>query len=206
MRAHSLAMWILLLACRPPEVALSEAPPPDLASLSWMIGHWASPDGQSSETWTARGGAYVGVAFAPGKEGTWFEVLSIDDPGGALVYTARPGGAEPTAFAATGSGPQAARFENPHHDFPTSIAYVREGDALRARVAGPDGKGFDWEGVRADPIAAPDLPRSTLAPAGDAAFTARTVGPHEAVETGTEVTIWRKKDVWTEEYRVLLPD
>ena len=51
-------------------------------------------------------------------------------------------GGRPTIFSQAARGDGWIRFENPAHDFPNRIEYRRQGDRLRAYIAGPgrDGK------------------------------------------------------------------
>jgi hypothetical protein len=61
--------------------------------------------------------------------------------GGPPVYVAQPSGGDPVRFTYVAGDETSALFANPDHDFPTHIAYARDGDMLTARIWGPDGEG-----------------------------------------------------------------
>ncbi len=71
-----------------------------------------------------------------------FLILKAYDSG--LAYEARPSGQVAAEFRSTEIKEDMIRFENPEHDFPRRITYVRKGaDSLVARVDnGRDGEGF----------------------------------------------------------------
>ncbi len=117
----------------------------DAALPDWLAGHWCnSSDGESGEElWLpAAGGLMLGVnrTVASGRA-TQFEFLRIESGNGVPTYIAQPGGAAPTAFARSDSGENWMRFSNPAHDFPQHIEYRREGNQLKASIAGPDEDG-----------------------------------------------------------------
>lgn len=107
----------------------------------WMAGHWCGgEDGISiEETWLPeRGGSLHGVSrMARGDVVLSFEFLRIADDDGVPTYFAQPGGRSATPFRRIDGGADWVRFENPAHDFPQRIEYRREGDGLRAEIAGP---------------------------------------------------------------------
>ena len=112
--------------------------------LAWLNGGWASRDGDqwTEEHWTAaRGGVMLGTNLSgKGEKAGAFEFLRIAAGGdGAVYYWAAPGGRTPVAFRLVSVSDAEAVFENPEHDFPTRIAYRREGDVLTATISGPDG-------------------------------------------------------------------
>jgi len=115
------------------------------APPAWLAGSWCGQDGpaRSEESWLApAGGQMLGMSrtVAPGRS-TQFEFLRIDSVDGVLSYLAQPGGAAVTAFARTDGGERWIRFENPTHDFPRSVEYRRDGDTLKAEIAGPGKNG-----------------------------------------------------------------
>jgi hypothetical protein len=115
---------------------------------TWLAGCWAGDvrGTRVEERWidadrdTLLG---VGTTVAGGRLRE-FEFLRIVVDGGALAYLAQPGGAPPTRFAATSSGPAEVVFENPQHDFPKRVGYQRTGDRLLAWIDG----GAGGEGTR----------------------------------------------------------
>lgn len=111
----------------------------------WLGGHWCGHMGESQieEFWTAPAGdTLVGLSRTVGAAGTEsFEYMRIELREGQAHFIAQPGGAPPTAFALEAQAAQSATFRNPGHDFPQTVRYWREGAALRAEIAGPDGRG-----------------------------------------------------------------
>lgn len=117
----------------------------DLSSVAWMSGVWrTAPDDEgviTEEHWSEpAGNTMFGYSrtFA-GGETVFFEYVRMAyDDDGVLTYLASPNGRSPaTPFSMTRIGPNHVRFENPAHDFPQAIEYVRE-DArhMRATISG----------------------------------------------------------------------
>jgi hypothetical protein len=129
--------------------AQSSAPRPvpvraTLQQLAWLPGVWAGTMGRSSieERWTpAGGGAMLAVSRTVANDRLIaFEFLRIVERDGGLVYIAQPNGQPPTEFVLTAIEAHAATFENPAHDFPTTIRYTeREDGKLEATISGPRG-------------------------------------------------------------------
>jgi len=130
------------------------APPPD---MSWMAGYWLDcSDGREvSETWSdPRAGLSVGHAVTVSGGEVSFEAARIGPTPQGFAYVAQPGGAPPTVFILTGSGPGRAVFANAENDFPTRVIYERDGDALTARIEGEIGgqaRSMEWS-FRAAPL------------------------------------------------------
>ena len=123
--------------------ALAQAPA-TVEALDWMSGAWVSEaEGRwTEEHWTSpRGGLMLGVnrSGKADKAGA-FEFLRIS-PGkeGGVSYYAAPGGQPPVEFKLVSASASEVLFENPGNDYPTRIAYRRDGDALVATISGPDG-------------------------------------------------------------------
>lgn len=112
--------------------------------LGWLAGHWLSEaNGRwTEESWTMpRGGAMLGTSRSGrGETMREFEFLRIG-PGadGAIAYHAQPGGRPAVAFRLVARDATSATFENPAHDFPQRIRYVRDGDSLTATISAIDG-------------------------------------------------------------------
>jgi hypothetical protein len=111
-----------------------------LAQLSWVAGTWRGESGGMvfEERWTPpSGGAMLAVSrTVKGDRMVAFEFLRIVERDGTLVYVAQPGGRPPTEFTLTALAADSATFENPSHDFPKMIRYVRQADgSLEARVS-----------------------------------------------------------------------
>lgn len=122
---------------------------------AWMAGSWClSRNGeQIEEVWLApAGGLMLGMGRTTAGSGqrTHFEFMRIELRDGTTTYLAQPQGRLATAFKLIEADSSSARFENPAHDFPKRIEYRRDGNAMRAEIAGPgrDGKerviGFDF--------------------------------------------------------------
>ena len=69
----------------------------------------------------------------------WWEHTRIEENGGTLRFCALPKGQAGACFTAVSVAPNAVTFENPAHDFPTRVAYRRDGDELVAEISGKDG-------------------------------------------------------------------
>lgn len=116
-----------------------------ITNLSWLAGDWEGLAGPSTveERWSpAAGGAMLAISRTT-RGGTMsaFEFLCIAERGGGLVYTARPNAEAPTDFTLTHIDTDSATFENPAHDFPKRIRYVRRPDgSLAATISGADGQ------------------------------------------------------------------
>lgn len=120
------------------------APPARADELGWMSGLWlAESAGRwTEESWSApRGGVMLGHSRT-GREDVLreFEFLRIA-PGadGVLAYLAQPGGRPAVSFRLVARERTSATFENPQHDFPQRIRYVRDGDSLTATISAMDG-------------------------------------------------------------------
>ncbi|HEX6374738.1 MAG TPA: DUF6265 family protein [Allosphingosinicella sp.] len=124
--------------------AAPAVPPPGVAALAWMSGDWAEEKagGWTQESWSRpRGGAMLGTSLSGrGGQARDFEFMRIAaDADGTLTYWASPRGVPAVPFRLTSASAGAAVFENPRHDYPTRIAYRRQGNVLTATIAGPGG-------------------------------------------------------------------
>lgn len=110
----------------------------------WMAGAWLAeqPDGQWVEEWwsPAKAGIMLGAGRS-GKGGSvdWWEQTRIEQHEGKTRFCALPKGQNGACFPATKVTETEAVFENPAHDFPTRVAYRREGAELVAEISGPNG-------------------------------------------------------------------
>ena len=126
-----------------------------LQQLGWLAGSWAAiEDGVvTEEHWTVpRGGSMLGMNRVSNDERMiFFEHLRIEARGGGVVYLAAPVGQEPTPFKLASSENTKAVFTNPEHDFPRTITYEREGDALfvvAEGISGDEPKTATWKWQR----------------------------------------------------------
>jgi hypothetical protein len=111
---------------------------------SWLAGAWVAqqPDGSWSEEWwtPARGGIMLGAGRSgKGDQLDWWEQTRIERTGDKVTFCALPKGQKGACFTATKLSSSEVVFENPGHDFPTRVAYRREGDQLLAEISGPGG-------------------------------------------------------------------
>jgi hypothetical protein len=107
-----------------------------IANVSWMEGTWVSADAGETveEHWTSpAGGAMLGVSrtIANGQLRA-FEFLRIVERNGRLVYIAQPNGRPPTDFTMTRIDGASVTFENPDHDYPTTIRYEKRANGTIA--------------------------------------------------------------------------
>jgi hypothetical protein len=135
-----IVLGLLAAAGSPASPAAPPAPPAELASLSWMVGGWASNQAGewNEEHWlAARGGTMLGLhRDVKGGKTTGFEFLRIEARPEGLVYLASPGGKPATPFRAIEVSADRVVFENKEHDFPQRILYWRAPGALHARIEG----------------------------------------------------------------------
>lgn len=144
MRVHYLATASLALMFCTPTTTAHESPAPTPVSLTWLVGDWCGMQGQDGlqESWRLHGDLLLGMAgtVRDGKLRS-FEYTRIGTGKEGLEFIAQPGGVPPTSFALTSHGPQRVDFANTAHDFPQRVSYWREGEKLRAEIAGPGEKG-----------------------------------------------------------------
>jgi hypothetical protein len=117
----------------------------DISRMTWLAGDWEGPLGTSTvqERWSpAAGGAMLAISRTTrGATMSAFEFLCIAERAGSLVYTARPNADAPTDFVLTHVDTDSATFENPSHDFPKRIRYVRRADgSMAATISGASGQ------------------------------------------------------------------
>ena len=144
MRIEHLPIAFLLIAAAcsepaPPVVPNGTVVPPPpsvdaLANYRSLIGDWVdrgSPKFTCYEHWTAEGdSALRGFGYVMAKGDTVFiEDLRIASEQGKVVYSARiesQNNGQWVPFSAEGSGGDSLIFENPGHDFPQCITYVKD--------------------------------------------------------------------------------
>lgn len=128
----------------------SASPAATVDDLAWLAGDWASEaDGRwTEESWAPpRGGVMLGHSRSGrGETLRAFEFLRIAaGEDGAPAYIAQPQGRAPVMFRLVQRDAASATFENPAHDYPQRIAYVRAGDAMTATISAIDGsKARSW--------------------------------------------------------------
>ena len=121
------------------------APPAGVTDLAWMSGRWESVSANgrwTEENWSApRGGVMLGHSRSgAGDRLREFEFLRLQvGSDGVPAYLAQPGGRPGTAFRLTARDGTSATFDNPQHDFPQRIRYVRTGNIMVATISRLDG-------------------------------------------------------------------
>jgi hypothetical protein len=121
------------------------APRASVADLAWMSGRWESVSASgrwTEESWSVpRGGIMLGHSRSgSGDVVREFEFLRLQaGPDGVPAYLAQPGGRPATAFRLAAREGASATFDNPQHDFPQRIRYVRTGDTMVATISRLDG-------------------------------------------------------------------
>jgi hypothetical protein len=126
----------------------------DFKRLSWLEGTWTSTNSKPGQTgyenWKLTvlgelGG--VGVTMK-GNDTVFVEKFKIASRDGDLFYVADvPENKSPVYFKLTEITDNGFTCENPEHDFPKKIAYVKDGDKLKATISG-DGKSRDFLFIR----------------------------------------------------------
>ena len=113
-----------------------------IADVAWIEGTWTGTRGSQKieERWlNPTGGSMMATSRTTLASGVMvaFEFLCIVERDGGLVYTAMPNAAAPTHFVLTKIDADSATFENPTHDFPKAIRYVRKPDGtMEATISG----------------------------------------------------------------------
>ncbi|MBX9696089.1 MAG: hypothetical protein K2Z81_27120, partial [Cyanobacteria bacterium] len=94
------------------------------------------------EHWTRpAGGVMIGMGRELGDRNalSFYEYLRIEAKPDGLYYVAQPFGKSSTAFKLISNNKSGALFENPAHDFPQKIHYLRRGPAeLTVRLSAAD--------------------------------------------------------------------
>jgi hypothetical protein len=115
-----------------------------LDDLKWLAGCWEMQRGDrlTEEQWMApRGGVMIGMSRTTrGQTLVEFEQVRIETRGSDLYYIASPSRQATAEFKATSTSAGQVTFENPAHDFPTKVAYRKQGaDSLLASIEGQRG-------------------------------------------------------------------
>ncbi len=114
----------------------------EISDVRWLSGCWAIDGGQpgSGEQWTSpAGGSMFAVSrTVRNSKTTAFEFLRIiETEEGGLLYIALPSGQTLTTFVMISISANEVVFENPDHDFPQRVAYLRpSAERLIGRIEG----------------------------------------------------------------------
>ncbi len=120
----------------------SLAPKSSLDELAWLEGEWISEGkhggSQTHELWLRRGEEMKGFGLVIKKGDTTFvEDLVLRETDGVLNYVAKtPQNQSEVAFKLVNSSDTNWVFENPNHDFPKRIEYMKIGEGFTAIVSG----------------------------------------------------------------------
>ncbi|MDQ3071578.1 MAG: DUF6265 family protein [Acidobacteriota bacterium] len=109
--------------------------------VAWIAGCWTSSSGgrQVDEQWMKpAGGTMLGISRTVAKGRTVAtEFIQLREEADGLYYIALPSGQSEARFKLVAASEGSARFENPAHDFPQVITYVRQPDgSLVAQISG----------------------------------------------------------------------
>lgn len=120
------------------------APATSVSDLAWMGGRWLTSDGGrwTEEVWAGpRGGTMMGFSWtgegANIREYEYLRVQAGEDD--EVMYLAQPGSGAGVGFHLVRAEGTSATFENPTHDYPQRIRYVRTGDVMTATISAMDG-------------------------------------------------------------------
>ena len=123
--------------------AASQAAPSKhtINDVAWIAGCWSSAAGgrQIDEQWMKpAGGSMLGISRTVAKGRTVAtEFIQMREEAEGLFYIALPSGQSEARFKLVAAGEGSVRFENPAHDFPQVITYVRQADgSLVAQISG----------------------------------------------------------------------
>ncbi len=122
----------------------------DFSKLDWLEGTWkrtnAKPGRTASEVWkkisnTEWRGKGVNLR---GADTLFVEKIKVVQKDGSIFYVADvPQNKTEVYFKFIEVSNTHFVCENPQHDFPKKIAYVREGNTLKVTISG-DGKAMDY--------------------------------------------------------------
>jgi Domain of unknown function (DUF6265) len=119
----------------------------DLNDVAWLTGCWSQRTATGTTTdeqWMApSGGSMMGMSrnVRDGRT-VGYEFVRLVQREGVLVFMAMPSGQAPAEFSGTSVSDQGFVVENPDHDFPKRIEYLKNGpDSLIANVSA-DENGF----------------------------------------------------------------
>jgi len=133
------------------DTATAQAAPParTITDLKWLAGKWQQTikEGTLFENWTvASADSMAGVSgLINGKDTLVTEQIALTFRDGAIIYSPTVNGQnnnQPIPFTLTRNTADSFIFENPAHDFPSVITYVRiNTDSMIATISGnPGGK------------------------------------------------------------------
>lgn len=146
LRTFAVAVVVALLASLAPAARAADEAAPTLDRFAFFTGCWRATYGERviEELWLPpAGGVMLGLSRSvDGDALEIFEFVRLEQRDGAWHYVAQPRGVPPTWFKLTRLADGEAVFEDPAHDFPQKIRYLRIGaDELHAEISGPGRNG-----------------------------------------------------------------
>ena len=137
------ALVALIALAVPQEAEGPKVTSDDAPKLAWIVGTWAFQDGDKTvvEHWQPHAGTtFMGMSHTYSENRThFFEFMRIATHGGRIAYIVQPGGDSPRLFRATKVTEGEAVFENPAHDYPQRIRYVKTDEGMTATISLMDG-------------------------------------------------------------------
>ncbi|MBU2879770.1 DUF6265 family protein [Aliiglaciecola lipolytica] len=118
-----------------------------LTQLQWLVGNWqTTPDGNTQESWLKiSDDTLTGTGSSRDASGKLQqqESMRLVQMQTEIFYLAKVGhNSLPVAFRAKNCTANTVTFENPNHDFPKQIEYLRTENTLLVNVSGNNGRGF----------------------------------------------------------------
>ena len=111
-----------------------------LDDLGWLVGRWTADTaaGRSQALWTAPdGGLMLSVNLEIKSAGdTVYEFLRIEESGEGLTLCSSSNGEREIAFGLRELEGERVEFQRQFPDFPSLVAYWKDGDELCAKVEG----------------------------------------------------------------------
>jgi catechol 2,3-dioxygenase-like lactoylglutathione lyase family enzyme len=131
-----MAIWLLLLSL--PARLLAGGGELD---LDYLLGTWHIPQMNMYESWEKTDDGYAGKAYyLRGGEESIFELFTVAQEEGTWQYITDINGQGPTTFTLVEANEKGVLFENPEHDMPQSIHYMRdEAGSIKVRLQGNEG-------------------------------------------------------------------
>ena len=140
---NTLILAVVLVILSAGEIYSQEKQRPAMLSdFNWLIGAWKRETSRGTlyEKWTQVSDQTIeGESYRINNGAKKFtEFLRLHQFGNEIFYTAKvPHNAFPTPFKLIQSNDQKAVFENPDHDFPQRVIYMRNGaGSFHARIEG----------------------------------------------------------------------
>ena len=135
-RLARIALGLTLLVA-----AAAAAPPGGIDRVAWLTGCWRMDAAGRvvEEQWMApRGHAMLNMGrTVRGDSLADYELVVLRERGSQLAYEAHPAGQPSAVFLSREVSDSSVVFENPEHDFPQRVGYLRVGaDSLLAWIEG----------------------------------------------------------------------